>query len=72
MKLADFLSQRAMSQTEFANSVGVTTASISRYISGDRLPSAAVMRKIREVTEGKVTPDDLVEPARPAKRRRAA
>jgi len=65
MKLIDFLSEQGISQADFAGSIGVSPATVSRYITGDRAPSSIRVRKIKEVTNGRVTADDLLcgEPA---------
>ena len=60
MRLSDFLLRKGLSQVEFAALIGVDQATVSRYVTGDRLPSLPVSLRIREVTKGWVKPDDFV------------
>lgn len=60
MKLSEFLSRQGMSQTEFGDAIGVTGETVCRYLNGTRFPSAAIMIKIKQATDGRVTPNDLL------------
>jgi len=60
MKLADFLSERGMSQTEFAAAIGVSQVAVSRYLAGQRMPRIEQLSRIRQFTQGAVTADDFV------------
>lgn len=61
MQLEVYLESRNFEQKEFAEMVGISVASISNYLSGRRKPSLEIGRKIEQVTNGKVTIDDLIE-----------
>lgn len=43
----------------FAEQIGVTPISLSRYFSGVRKPSAEIMERIHRATGGAVTPNDF-------------
>ena len=62
MTLAEFLTERGLSQAAFGAEIGVSGASISRWIGGQRAPSASQVRKIKKLTNGRVTADDLLCP----------
>jgi predicted transcriptional regulator len=68
MKLADYLSDRKISQAEFAHLIGATQAAISRYCDHKRMPRTEHLIRIRKVTGGTVTADDFL----PALRRRSS
>lgn len=48
-RVADQLSKKGMSQRELAEKAGITEVSISRYISGARVPKATVILAIAKV-----------------------
>lgn len=56
-KLRYILARRKMTQSELAQEIGMTSASISQYATGKRLPSIEVLRKMAEVL--KVSPQWL-------------
>jgi DNA-binding transcriptional regulator YdaS (Cro superfamily) len=62
MTLADFLSEHGLSQAKFGAMIGVSDATINRYVKGRRAPSAVNVRKIKAITKGLVTADDLLCP----------
>lgn len=53
-----------MTQATFAKLLGTAPITVSRYLSGQRRPSWAVLEKIVAVTEGKVTPTDFLQSGR--------
>ncbi|WP_370931070.1 helix-turn-helix domain-containing protein [Bartonella sp. DGB1] len=57
--LNKFLKDNRLSQKDFACLIGVSQASVSYYLTRERLPKPAVIKKIFEVTEGQVTPNDF-------------
>ena len=60
MKLKTWLKGRQMSHRDFAELIGVSSrVTVSRYVSGGRIPSRAVMARISEVTGGAVTANDF-------------
>ncbi len=61
MKLGTFIKSRDMSHEAFGKIVGVTQATINRYVRGERFPSPEMIRKIQDATEGSVTVADWYE-----------
>ncbi|QDP62490.1 MAG: hypothetical protein Unbinned5079contig1000_17 [Prokaryotic dsDNA virus sp.] len=59
MKLRHYIRQNKLTQTKFAHKCGLSKATVSRIIAGERQPSLRVMQIIYRATEGKVTPDDF-------------
>jgi DNA-binding transcriptional regulator YdaS (Cro superfamily) len=66
MRLAEFLRTTATPQGKFAARIGVQQGTVSRYVSGEQIPSTLIMLRIRDLTEGAVGLDDW----RPEKLRR--
>jgi predicted transcriptional regulator len=60
MPLEEWMALTATSQTQLARHLGITQTAISRYLSGQRVPRPAVMLLIYDVSDGAVSPDDLV------------
>jgi glutamine synthetase len=61
MKLGHFLAESGFSVRDFAKTVNVTEAAMSRYVSGKRLPRAEIMQRIVEASHGEVQPNDFFE-----------
>lgn len=61
MKLADYLSETNTTVTAFARKIDEAQATVSRYVNGQRIPERAIMSKIVQATEGRVTPNDFYE-----------
>ena len=59
MLLRDYLHQRHLTQTEFADLVGVSRPACSYWLSGRNRPSPASTKTIESVTRGDVTAADL-------------
>lgn len=59
MTLANWLKSQALNQGAFAAKIGATQTAVSRYCSGKRIPPRHIMRRIVEVTDGAVTPNDF-------------
>jgi transcriptional regulator with XRE-family HTH domain len=70
MRLGEFLQSANISQTRFAAQIGVRQATISRYISGEQIPSTSIVVKIRDISKGAVGLDDWV-PEKKIRRRDA-
>jgi hypothetical protein len=70
MRLAEFLRLTATPQAKFAAQVGVRQATISRYISGEQIPSTPIVLKVRALTGGAVALDDWL-PEKKIRRRAA-
>ena len=65
MNLADFLVAKGVSQTAFADRIGVSQPSLSRYISGATVPNVLVAERIKAASGGLVTFEDWTELASP-------
>ena len=59
MKLETYLQNRNESPADFARRTGIDPATLSRYVSGVRIPRRATMEAILVATEGEVTPNDF-------------
>ncbi len=60
MKLDSYLSKNNIKAKDFAERIGLKSkASISRYISGERIPTPDVMARITKETDGQVTANDF-------------
>lgn len=58
MKLRDYRIQKNVTLAWLAERVGVSEVAMSRYERGVRVPRRDIMRRIEEVTEGAVRPND--------------
>lgn len=63
MKLSDYLTERGISVSDFATTIGVSHASVSRYVGGTRRPEWGILGKISTATNGAVNANDFVEAA---------
>ncbi len=59
MRLRQYLTDNGISLPAFAEMIGVSIQAVHRYARGERIPTADVMRQIKVVTGGKVTPNDF-------------
>lgn len=59
-KLRDYRTARGLSQGDFAKSVGVQKATISRIEKGKRTPSMALVSRMVEATDGVLRADDFM------------
>ncbi len=59
MNLNIFLKEQGISNAEFAEQIGVSEASVSRYAKGKRIPEQDIMPKIAAVTNNAVTANDF-------------
>lgn len=57
-RIKSLLKQRNLTQRELANQVGVTEATISRYVKGDRIPRSTIVADIAAALN--TTSDDLL------------
>lgn len=65
MTLTEFFQLTTMSRREFASAMGVDPVSVYRWENGTRLPVKHFAR-IAEVTDGRVTANDFVQPVEAA------
>lgn len=60
MRLNVYLQKNAMTISQFASKIGVSSAAAYRYASGKRRPGdLATMRRIYDITNGNVTANDF-------------
>lgn len=59
MKLADYLEMTKSSASALADSLGVQPPTVHRYLTGERIPTRAVMSRIVAHTKGAVQPNDF-------------
>jgi transcriptional regulator with XRE-family HTH domain len=60
MNLQAYLDRNDLSRADFAKQIGVSEVAVTRYIGGKRMPRPEVLSKIREATNGAVTPNDFL------------
>lgn len=60
MTLAEYLAARHLTQAEFAGRLGVSAATVSRWLSPRGMPSVQPMLAIYRLTYGAVTPNDII------------
>ena len=59
MKLGDYLKTKKMGVRQFATEMGFSPTSVYDWVAGKRKPSADIMYKLHEATNGKVTLKDF-------------
>lgn len=55
MQLNDYLAERRLTPTAFAESIGVPASTITRILRRQRRPTVGTIAKIEAATEGKVS-----------------
>lgn len=63
MKLKDWLSREGLSVTDFARRLEKPQPTVLRYVNGDRIPELSIMRRIGELTNSEVMPNDFYDMA---------
>ena len=63
MKLATYLSEHDLTETAFAQSLGVAQVTINRYVRNDRFPDPETIERIAKATKQAVTVTDWYEQA---------
>lgn len=71
MKLASYLETKNVSDSDFADAIGVSRQAVHRYKSGDRFPERPVLSRIFKATGGRVTANDFANIGVAPERRRA-
>lgn len=61
MRLIDYLEHNEIAYPDFAEKIGVTMTSLTRYVKNERIPEKAVMKKIKKYTGGDVTADSFYQ-----------
>lgn len=59
MDISEYLAEAKMTQTAFAEMIGVHPVTLNRWINGHAMPRRAEMAKIRAATCGLVTASDM-------------
>jgi len=59
MRLRQYLTENEIGIAAFAELIGVSFQAVHRYTRGERIPTPEIMRQIKTVTGGKVTPNDF-------------
>ena len=59
MKLKEYLKFNNISNKDFSEKIGISAVSLSRYISGDRLPEKSIINKIHFITDKLVSANDF-------------
>ena len=59
MKLKSYLKLFEISNIDFSKKIGISRVSLSRYISGERLPEKRILNKIFKLTDGLVDANDF-------------
>ena len=57
--LDKWIINNSLSRQLFAKKINISTATLSRYLSGDRIPKQEIMEKIVKITRGSISPDDF-------------
>ena len=66
MKLSDFMKTAGLDDEALAAQVGDCSAhAVKKWRYQERVPRPEQMRRIAEITEGRVTPNDFVLPPQP-------
>jgi len=55
VQLYKYLIHKNISQSEFADKIGVSQPTLSRYVNGDTLPSVVIGARIETATSGEVS-----------------
>lgn len=58
MQLFQYLASKEISQARFAEQIGVSQPTLSRYVNGDSLPSVVVGARIADITQNLVSVND--------------
>lgn len=61
MKLKKYLEIYRISQYKFAGVMNTSTANVARWTNDKCIPSLRYLKKIKEITGGRVTADDFYE-----------
>ena len=59
MTLREYLLKKKMKPGDFADTIGASRGGVLKWISGERFPRPAMLRKIKANTNGKVTANDF-------------
>ena len=57
--LDKWIIDNSFTRQKFAKKINISTATLSRYLSGDRIPKQKIMEKIFKITKGSISPDNF-------------
>lgn len=57
--LDKWIKEKSISRTQLAKTLDISLATLSRYLSGDRIPKQSIMQKIIATTDGNVNPSNF-------------
>jgi transcriptional regulator with XRE-family HTH domain len=60
MKLIDYMTSNNINAAKLAEKANVPASTITRLLSGARVPRLSLLEKIMEATNGAVTPNDFL------------
>lgn len=60
MTLSEFMTSRSMTDAQLAQQLECSTGAVRKWRYGERTPRPDQMRRIAEVTDGQVTPNDFL------------
>ncbi len=63
MTLQEYLAETRQTPEVFAEKLGIAGRSVRRYIKKERKPDLDMLAVIRTATNGRVMPNDFLEPA---------
>lgn len=66
MTLPEWIAETGISVAEAARRFGVAHSTVARWCSGELFPARSSLTEIRRITDGKVSADDFMPPARAA------
>ena len=61
MNLKTYLRREGIKHFEFAEQIGVSNVTISRWISGTNMPRPEQLKEIYHATQGRVTANDFLD-----------
>ena len=61
MKLEEWKNKKGISNTELSKALNITVTAVVRYLKGQRIPEANIMKRIFEFTKGRVQPNDFYD-----------
>lgn len=59
MKLKEYLTLKRQSIEDFSRELGLSYAAVRLYVNASRVPTPKVMRRIVDITNGAVQPNDF-------------
>ena len=70
MDLKNYLKIHSLPQEKFASLLGISQPHLSNILKGRKSPSIQLAKRINDVTNGKVSLDDLFNPEAPSRMKR--